>query len=51
MRTKVCRGCGVEKELSEFYKHPRMADDHLNHCKACRRAYQKNRSPEAIAEI
>jgi 5-methylcytosine-specific restriction endonuclease McrA len=47
----VCRGCGVEKELSEFYKHPRMADGHLNHCKVCRRAYQKNRPPEAIAEI
>jgi 5-methylcytosine-specific restriction endonuclease McrA len=48
---KACRGCGVEKELSEFYKHPQMADGHLNYCKVCRRAYQKNRPPEAIADI
>ena len=28
-----------------------MADGHLNYCKICRRAYQKNRPSEAIAEI
>jgi 5-methylcytosine-specific restriction endonuclease McrA len=32
---KVCRGCGVQKSLAEFYKHPRMADGHLNKCKVC----------------
>ena len=51
MSVKACRECGVEKELSEFYRHPRMADGHLTYCKVCRRAYQKNRLPEAIAEI
>jgi 5-methylcytosine-specific restriction endonuclease McrA len=51
LSAKACRGCGVEKELSEFYKHPRMADGHLNYCKGCRKAYQKNRLYEAIAEI
>jgi hypothetical protein len=51
LRAKVCRRCGVEKELSEFYKRPQMADGHLNYCKVCRRGYQKNRPPEAIAEI
>jgi 5-methylcytosine-specific restriction endonuclease McrA len=48
---KVCRGCGAEKDHLEFYKHPRMADGHLNHCKVCRRAYQRNRPREAISEI
>lgn len=35
MSPKVCKGCGVEKDLSEFYEHPRMADGHLNKCKLC----------------
>lgn len=38
MRSKVCRGCRVEKDLSEFYKHPQMTDGHLNKCKVCIRA-------------
>lgn len=39
MTTKTCKTCGEEKPLSAFYKHPQMADGHLNSCKACRRAY------------
>jgi hypothetical protein len=34
---KVCRACGELKELSEYYKHPEMADGHLNFCKICKR--------------
>jgi 5-methylcytosine-specific restriction endonuclease McrA len=33
--SKVCRGCGVQKSLAEFYKHPRLADGHLSKCKVC----------------
>ena len=32
---KKCRECGFEKELSDFYKHKKMKDGHLNICKDC----------------
>ena len=35
MSSKTCKGCGVETDLSEYYKHSRMADGHVNKCKGC----------------
>lgn len=32
---KTCFKCGLEKDLSEYYTHPRMGDGHLNKCKQC----------------
>ena len=32
---KTCFKCGKEKELSQFYNHPRMTDGHLGKCIEC----------------
>ncbi len=32
---KKCIKCDSDKELSEFYKHKKMLDGHLNKCKTC----------------
>ena len=33
--TKVCRGCGRELPLVDFYDSPKAKDGHRNYCKHC----------------
>lgn len=52
---KPCIECGRTLPLEEFYRHPMMADGHLNKCKACVIEYQRERyakkvsTPEGLA--
>lgn len=38
---KVCKWCGVEKDLTEFSILSKMKDGHLNKCKPCANIYSK----------
>lgn len=42
MDTKTCTQCGVEKPLSEFYKHRRIKSGYRGECKSCIKVYREN---------
>lgn len=41
---KICSKCGLEKDLSEFYKHKKTKDGLHSKCKICHKKY--NQTPE-----
>lgn len=47
--TKPCICCRKELPITAYYRHPRMADGHLNKCKKCVIAYQAQRLAERMA--
>lgn len=49
--SKKCFKCGIEKPIDQFYRHPKMADGHLNKCKSCAKNDVSRHREENIDKI
>lgn len=47
---KICFKCGANKPLTEYYKHSKMTDGHLNKCKECSKSETRRRRLENLSE-
>lgn len=47
----TCRGCLQTKNLTDFYRHAQMGDEHLNYCRACVRARVSKHRAENLERI
>ena len=51
MITKICKECLIEKDLSEFYKHPQWVLWTLPRCKECIKAWRKTERERKMARV
>ena len=51
MKTKICKKCNIEKNVTEFHKNKRMKDGLHGHCKVCKKKYDsKYRKTDKIKQ-
>ena len=48
---KKCNKCGIEKQLSDFFKHKNAKDGYENACKQCVKDRRRKRYSNTIYEI
>ena len=51
MKEKVCFKCNILKPLSDFYKHSKMGDGHLNKCKVCTKKDVHNHREDNLEKV
>lgn len=51
MAEKQCKECGKTLGLDMFYKHPMMADGHLNKCKECTKSRVSSHRAKNLEKI
>jgi hypothetical protein len=48
---KKCKECGIEKELSDFWKNKRMTSGYFNKCKICSKREKDKYAAEHVDEM
>lgn len=51
MNTKICKKCGIEKNIDEFYKNKRYKENYENVCKLCKNQYYLKNKEKILNRI